>query len=232
MNNRMHNASNVFDRLPDELVLAVLRWLPRARSVVCFGATCRRMHAIATDSVLWPPFASTCTLANGDQKRHLNEWYGHGWSLLYRASRDGWGASDFHRACDGRGPTVAIIRTTKGHLFGGHLSKSWHSRREWIHDPKASLFTLSNARGTLPTRFPIVDAACAACGDDRYGPVFGGKTGGNDLHIASHPNVPPIYTRPHSFFPNTYMDPEGRGRVDLLAGNFTFVVGEIEVFTR
>ena len=29
--------------------------------------------------------------------------------LLYRASRDGWGASDLHRMCDGKGATVTVI---------------------------------------------------------------------------------------------------------------------------
>lgn len=231
MDDRTHSTSNAFDLLPDELVLAVLRWTARARTIVAFGATCRRMHAIASDDVLWPLFASTCTLANDDQKRHLDEWYGRGWHLLYRASRDGWAARDFHRACDGQGPTVTIIRSTKGYLFGGHLSKSWHSRRQWICDSRASLFTLSNARGTQPTRFPIADASCAACGDDRYGPVYGGKTRGNDLHIASHANER-TFNLSHSYFPNTYMDPEHRGYVNLFDDGFRIVADEIQVFTR
>ncbi|AGO84776.2 TLD containing protein [Pandoravirus salinus] len=223
--------ANPFDLLPDELVLAVLRCVARARTVVAFGATCRRMRAIAADSALWPPFASTCALVNDDQRRHLDAWYGPSWHLLYRASRDGWHASDFHRACDGQGPTVTIIRTTKGHLFGGHLSKSWHSRRQWICDSSASLFTLSNAHGTPPTRFPIADASCAACGDDRYGPVYGGKTRGNDLHIASRANEH-TFNLSHSYFPNAYTDPEHRGYVNLLAGDFRIVADEIQVFTR
>jgi hypothetical protein len=31
-------------------------------------------------------------------------------SLLYRASRDGFSASDFHKACDNKGPTLVIIK--------------------------------------------------------------------------------------------------------------------------
>lgn len=188
-----------------------------------------------------PAFISTRIIADRAQKDHLDRWYGSGWRLLYRASRDGWHASDFHRECDGEGATVTIVRTTDGHVFGGHLTESWHSRREWIHDTGASLFTLSNPHGVPPTRFPIADPSCAACGDDRYGPVFGGKIEGNDLHIASRSNAPFDYHSsrpdgpvcpPHSFFPNTYTDPEGRGRMTLFAGSTDFVVDEIEVFGR
>jgi hypothetical protein len=137
---------------------------------------------------------------------------------VYRASRDGWQAADFHRACDGRGPTVTLVRTTRGNLFGGHLNRPWHARREWIHDPGASLFALASPCCRDPTRFDIADPACAACGDDRYGPVFGGKTGGNDLHIASRPNRSPTrHMRSRSSFPNTY----GKGQSQ--AGAFATV---------
>jgi len=35
----------------------------------------------------------------------------HQATLIYRASDHGWGASDFHRHCDGKGPTLSIFRT-------------------------------------------------------------------------------------------------------------------------
>jgi hypothetical protein len=41
--------------------------------------------------------------------------------LQYRASRDGWDATDYHRFCDGKGPTVALIMTTNNVLCGGFL---------------------------------------------------------------------------------------------------------------
>jgi hypothetical protein len=33
--------------------------------------------------------------------------------LLFRGSRDGWTAKDFHSRCDGKGPTVSLFRTEK-----------------------------------------------------------------------------------------------------------------------
>ena len=32
------------------------------------------------------------------------------WSLLYRASRDGFGAKDFHSNCDNKHPTLIILK--------------------------------------------------------------------------------------------------------------------------
>ena len=39
--------------------------------------------------------------------------------LLYRGSRDGWKASDFHAKCDNKGATITVIRSTDGFIFGG-----------------------------------------------------------------------------------------------------------------
>ena len=46
--------------------------------------------------------------------------------LLYRATRDGWSASDFHTRCDGRGPTITLVRCDhSGSTFGGFCSLPW-----------------------------------------------------------------------------------------------------------
>ena len=46
------------------------------------------------------------------------------WKRCWRASVDGWAASTFHSRCDGKGPTVTIIRVGK-YIFGGYTSVSW-----------------------------------------------------------------------------------------------------------
>ena len=46
------------------------------------------------------------------------------WKRCWRASVDGWAASKFHSRCDGKGPTVTIIRFGK-YIFGGYTSVSW-----------------------------------------------------------------------------------------------------------
>jgi hypothetical protein len=48
--------------------------------------------------------------------------------LCYRASRDGWSVADFHRLCDGKGPTLVVAKEeTKGYIFGGYTTMAWSS---------------------------------------------------------------------------------------------------------
>ncbi len=42
------------------------------------------------------------------------------WSLLYRASRDGFGAAQYHAKCDDITNTLTIIKTTEGYIFGAY----------------------------------------------------------------------------------------------------------------
>ena len=46
------------------------------------------------------------------------------WKRCWRASVNGWAARTFHSQCDGKGPTVTIIRVGR-YIFGGYTSISW-----------------------------------------------------------------------------------------------------------
>ena len=45
--------------------------------------------------------------------------------LVYRGSKDGDRAKNFHTKCDLIGPNITLIRTKKGFIFGGFTIKSW-----------------------------------------------------------------------------------------------------------
>ena len=48
----------------------------------------------------------------------LSEWCGtEDFELLYRGSRDCFGASGFHRLCDNKGKTLVLVKNTSGHVF-------------------------------------------------------------------------------------------------------------------
>eukprot|EP00479_Gromia_sphaerica_P007858 TRINITY_DN278_c0_g1_i1.p1 TRINITY_DN278_c0_g1~~TRINITY_DN278_c0_g1_i1.p1 ORF type:complete len:138 (-),score=15.66 TRINITY_DN278_c0_g1_i1:361-774(-) len=50
------------------------------------------------------------------------------WTLLYRSSRDGATAKNFHEGCDGKSPTITLIKVKgKPHIFGGYSPKPWRS---------------------------------------------------------------------------------------------------------
>ena len=62
--------------------------------------------------------------------------------LLYRASRDGWEHTDFHRLCDEKGPTVVIVKVDNGRLCGGYCSIGWKSDGGGKIDNNSFLFSL------------------------------------------------------------------------------------------
>lgn len=145
-------------------------------------------------------------------------------SLLYRASRDGATPAAFHAACDARGPTLTLIRTSVGYVVGGYSASSWSSGRQ-VHfgapDPSAFLFSADSPLGVC-ARFGIRPACAdmAIVCESAYGPVFG------DLAV---------YTWDHS--PQGEFDDESLmclgGNYDasaLFPGTLQFLPVEVEVF--
>jgi hypothetical protein len=65
-------------------------------------------------------------------------------TLLYRGNRDTYKASRFHELCDNKGPTISIIKSKCGKVFGGYTATPWSSVRGYKKDEKAFLFSLSN----------------------------------------------------------------------------------------
>ena len=77
----------------------------------------------------------------------MDEGFGHpnySLQLIYKASRDGFKAVDFHRKCDGKENTISIIESGYGNIFGGFTSIAWQSKGDWKHDSKAWVFSLTH----------------------------------------------------------------------------------------
>eukprot|EP01080_Neovahlkampfia_damariscottae_P004124 gene4124-7410_t len=64
------------------------------------------------------------------------------WKSVYRATRDGFDALSFHSCCDGIGPSIVLILTTNGWIFGGYTSKPWRSHGGFFKDEECFLFSL------------------------------------------------------------------------------------------
>ncbi len=57
---------------------------------------------------------------------YLKEWTGdYQWKLLYRASEHGYTAKSFHECCDNKRPTLVVIKSSGGWIFGGFTTQSW-----------------------------------------------------------------------------------------------------------
>ena len=63
--------------------------------------------------------------------------------LLYRKSRDGDTFEIFHQLCDNKGPTITLIRSSEGFIFGGYNPLSWDNHSNWKEDEQSFLFSLT-----------------------------------------------------------------------------------------
>lgn len=90
-------------------------------------------------------------------------------TLLYRGSRDGWQAFDFHSRCDNKGATITLFRSDKGRRIGGYTGQSWDSLNRAKADSSAFLFALDQKM-----KYPVQQAGSAIYCGSTIGPKFGG----------------------------------------------------------
>jgi uncharacterized coiled-coil protein SlyX len=114
-----------------------------------------------------PPPPSLNSLIISDVLALLDEFRHKKWQLLWRGSRDGFGARDFHSRCDGHANTLTLIEDVSGNVFGGFTPVEWESRvwnrktREQNNclkgddSLKSFLFTLANPHNISPRKFAL-----------------------------------------------------------------------------
>lgn len=166
------------------------------------------------------------TLLTPNHKFKITEWLpSKKFTLIYKASSDGFASDNFHHNCDDKGPTLTVIQAQEGHLFGGYTSQSWVGNG-WKTDQNAFLYTLSNPHNIPPTRFPLkpIEAPHAIMCYNFYLVVFGV---GHDLQLSSNSNEPPCNNWIN--FPGSYVDVTGKGK-ETFTGSTSFTTSEVEVF--
>jgi hypothetical protein len=152
-------------------------------------------------------------------------------NLLWRGSRDGFTAKEFHRRCDGRANTLTLIADIDGNVFGGFTPVKWEShsgKRKGDDSGRSFLFTLRNPHGVPPRKFALtaerkqsaINCCSARCA------VFGGY-----CDIAVHDNCDAnraSCTHIGTLCNSTYAN--NTAFADFLTGAYNFTVKEIEVF--
>jgi hypothetical protein len=157
-------------------------------------------------------------------------------TLLWRGSRDGFRAGDFHSRCNRHANTLTVILDTDGNIFGGFTPVKWESRkwngksgREdncYKTDPslKSFLFTLKNPHNLPPQSFALKgekNVHAIRC-DSECGPHFG------DINVFDFCN-----TNNRNFtyrFGTTYINDTERNGAAFFTDSKFFQVKEIEVF--
>lgn len=159
------------------------------------------------------------------------------WTLLYRASRDGYRARDFHSKCDNRRNILIVIKAKSGNIFGCYTSFIWNN---FIieynkNEQNAFIFSLLNDLNRplifeLGSILSLGNSArlISVCCDDNFGPKFGA---GPDICISDNSNS---NTSSFSNLGSTFKHPEfsfgTKKAKTILAGSYEFQVDEIEVF--
>ena len=76
---------------------------------------------------IYSPFLKESVINEEQYDSYLREWLGsdYKWRLLYRASEHQYTSKSFHECCDDKGPTLVIIKSSGGWIFGGYTTQSW-----------------------------------------------------------------------------------------------------------
>jgi hypothetical protein len=156
------------------------------------------------------------------------------WSLLYRGTRDGFGAKDFHSKCDSQSNTLTILKAKQtSYIFGGYTTVAWKSSTngKFTSDPNAFIFSLTN-KDNKPLKMKVDpnQHEWAFCCHSEYGPIFGG---GHDIYIDDNANKA---MKNYSNLGHTYKHPQYEYKTNeaetFLAGKFQFRLDEIEVYQK
>jgi hypothetical protein len=145
-------------------------------------------------------------------------------NLLHQASTRGFQASTFHQLCDNQGPTLVLVKSTNGHIFGGVNFISWMSGTGYFASNSGFLFALKDGHHQHdPALFRIMqNSNYAIHNQSSYGPTFGG---GHDMHICNNSNST---MSSYSNLGHTYTGPSASQ--STLAGERSFLVADYEVF--
>ena len=60
------------------------------------------------------------------------DWSNRKWKPVFKGSKDGHNSSAFHKACDNKGPTVTVIKSKAGKIFGGFIDLPWKSSGNYL----------------------------------------------------------------------------------------------------
>ena len=81
---------------------------------------------------IYSPFLKESIINEQQYDSYLREWAGdYKWRLLYRSSEHEYTSKSFHECCDDKGPTLVIIKSSGGWIFGGFTTQSWKGEGEW-----------------------------------------------------------------------------------------------------
>lgn len=139
------------------------------------------------------------------------------YTLLYRGSRDGFGAQDFHNKCDGYNFTVTLVKTKDGNRrFGGFTDAVWDQSNTDKTGSNGFIFSLDNKEIYYNKNNSYNIYCHSGCG-----PAFGG---GGDFLISDNCD------KNNSSYDGSNYSYDTNGKKYALAGASNFYVENYEVY--
>jgi len=139
--------------------------------------------------------------------------------LLWRASKDGFTSSAFHKKCDKYKPTVTLVLNDQNKIFGGFTDQDWTITSNYKVTDNAFLFSITERE-----KYPLKSGGniYASYAYSNYLPTFGG---GHDFYLCENCN------NVNSSYANFGYSYDAKGKIrETLTGAYNFTVKEIEVF--
>jgi len=156
--------------------------------------------------------------------------------MIFRASKKGYACTAFHARCDNKAPTITVVKSKNGNVFGGFTTVPWGQSNTYRLDKYAFIFLLRKKESKHkkkkeskkkkrseepPVKWKVTNASNAVYHGSSYGPVFGG---GFDFYLCSNCDTTNgSYTNAG----NSYACPQDQ---TLLAGTYNFLVSDYEVY--
>ena len=137
-------------------------------------------------------------------------------TLLYKATRDGDSSSAFHNKCNGKSPTLTLVKTSNGYRCGGFTRTPWDSSGNYKQDNDAFVFSMDTR-----SKYMSTNSNSIYCNSD-YGPTFGD---GYDLCLENGFLSAANSNRCNC--PSTYKTVK---QSELTGGEYNFKVKECEVY--
>ena len=136
--------------------------------------------------------------------------------LLYKATRDGDSSSAFHNKCNGKSPTLTLVKTSNGYRCGGFTNTPWDSSGNYKKDNNAFVFFFFSRNKYMSTNDNSIYC------NSSYGPTFGN---GYDLRLVNG-----FLTAANSNQCNCPYTYKTVKKSELTGGEYYFTVKECEVY--
>ena len=136
-------------------------------------------------------------------------------TLLFRASNNGFSSSNFHSYCDGKSNTLILVETSSGRRFGGFTDAQWAQNSNWRAGGNGFIFSLDN-KEIYYNKDSNYNIYCHSS----YGPYFGS---GADFYLSNNCNV-------NTSSENSGSSYDTNGKKYALTGYQNFLVKDYEVY--